>query len=167
MVADAEILKLFALLLVRFSGLVLTAPVLGSNNFPVMGKVGLVGLSAMIVTPSIAALDTPLSSSPLEFGIMAIGDLLIGMLLGLIMRLMFAAIPIGGPITGAMMIAYVTMGIMGRVVPQIHMFVIGFPITISLSLFVVAFATTFYIGFIDGMLGRMWRNVKTVIAAIS
>ncbi len=260
MVVDAEIFKLFALVLVRFTGLILTAPILGSNNFPIIGKVGLVGLSAMLVTPTLAALDTPITANPLEFGIMAIGDLLIGMLLGLVMTLMFAAIQIGGqvmdmqagfglmnvfnpafetqfpiygffffilavlyllvsgghilmiralastfenippgglalgsdnlrglmgmmstwgtamfydgfliaaPVAAAMMVAYVTMGIMGRVVPQIHMFVIGFPITIALSLFVVAFATSIYISFLDGMFGRMWRNVETAIGGMS
>ena len=95
MIVDAEIFKLFALVLVRFSGLILTAPILGSNNFPVIGKIGLVGLSAMVVTPTVAALDTTLASSPLEFGIMAIGDLMIGMLLGLVMTLMFAASDMG------------------------------------------------------------------------
>jgi flagellar biosynthetic protein FliR len=214
----------------------------------------------MLVTPTLAALDTPITANPLEFGMMAIGDLLIGMLLGLVMTLMFAAIQIGGqvmdmqagfglmnvfnpafetqfpiygffffilavlyllvsgghilmiralaltfesippgglalgsdnlrglmgmmstwgtamfydgfliaaPVAAAMMVAYVTMGIMGRVVPQIHMFVIGFPITIALSLFVVAFATSFYIRFLDGMFGRMWRNVETAISGMS
>ena len=98
MVVDAEILKLFALVLVRFTGLILTAPILGSNNFPIVGKIGLVGLSAMLVTPTLAALDTPIPAGPLEFGIMAIGDLLIGMILGLVMTLMFAAIQIGGQV---------------------------------------------------------------------
>jgi flagellar biosynthesis protein FliR len=31
---------------------------------------------------------------------------------------------IAAPVAGAMLIAYVTMGIMGRVIPQIHMFVV-------------------------------------------
>ena len=42
-----------------------------------------------------------------------------------------ASVLMAAPVAGAMMLAYVTMGIMGRAVPQLNLFVIGFPLTIA------------------------------------
>lgn len=252
MIAEIEILKLFLLVAVRFSGLVIAAPVLGSANFPVLGKIGLVGLSAFLVTPTLPSLEMPLPAGAFEFALMGAGELLIGLVIGLVMQLVFGAIqvagqvmdmqsgfglvnvfnpaletqfpifgfmlfilailylitsyghhvmlralvstfdriPVGGfapdisvmgqvsawgaimfydalliaaPVAAAMMLAYVTLGLMGRVVPQIHLFVVGFPLTIALSLLVVAFTIGLYLRLLDGMFTEMFRNVDRLI----
>lgn len=256
MILEIEIIKVFLLVLVRFSGLIVSAPILGSGNFPVMGKIGLAGLSAMLVTPTVAVLHQSLPSDPLEFALMAAGELLIGLLIGLVMMFVFAAIQVGGqvmdmqagfalmnvfnpametqfpifgffffilallylltlnghhmmiralvstfdhvplggfaphpdlmmvvagwgtaifydgvliaaPVAAAMLLAYASMGLMGRVVPQIHMFVVGFPLTIATSLLIVAFSTGIYLKFLDGMFGDMFRNVATLIRGMA
>lgn len=256
MILEVEIVKVFLLVLVRFSGLIVSAPILGSINFPVTGKIGLAGLSAIVVTPTVAALHQSLPSDPLEFALMAAGELLIGLLIGLVMMFVFAAIQVGGqvmdmqagfalmnvfnpametqfpifgffffilallylltlnghhmmiralvstfdhvplggfaphpdlmmvvagwgtaifydgvliaaPVAAAMLLAYASMGLMGRVVPQIHMFVVGFPLTIATSLLIVAFSTGIYLKFLDGMFGDMFRNVATLIRGMA
>lgn len=252
MVAEVEILKLFLLVMFRFAGLVFTAPILSSGNFPTIAKIGLIGMSAYVVTPTLPALGHPLPAEPLPFALTAAGELLIGMIIGLVMQLVFGAIqlagqvmdmqsgfglinvfnpaletqvplfgffyfilavlyllvtnghhlmiralvstfdriPIGGfapqtsvmgqvvawaglmfydailiaaPVAAAMMLAYVTMGLMGRVVPQIHLFVVGFPITIAISLIVVALTIGFYLRLLDDIFGDMFRNVDRLI----
>ena len=255
MVAEVEIVKVFLLVLTRFSGLFVSAPILGSNNFPIMAKIGLVGLIAMLFTPTIAALEQPLPAAPFEFALLAVGELLIGLIIGFVLTLVFSAIqvagqvmdmqsgfglmnvfnpaletqfpifgfflfilailyllildghhmmirglvstfdtiPLGGfspdaqllwvitswgslmyydavlisaPIAGAMMLAYITMGLMGRVVPQIHLFVVGFPITIATALLLFAFSTSIFIKFLDGMFLQMFKNVETLIGGL-
>ena len=252
MIFEVEVLKVFLLVMVRFSGLILTAPILGSNNVPILAKAGLAGLSAMLMTPTIAALEQPIPSGALDFGIMAGGEMLIGMAIGLVMTMLFAAIQIGGqiidmqsgfglmnvfnpaletqfpifgffffilailymliinghhtmiralaatfdhiplgglsphpdllfimagwgtamfydglmiaaPVAAAMLLAYITMGLMGKVVPQIHMFVVGFPITIATALLIVGLSTDLYIRFVDGMFKDTFNNVETLI----
>ncbi len=252
MIAEVEILKLFLLVAVRFSGLILSAPVLSSSNFPVLGKIGLIGLSAFVVTPTIASMDAPLPGEPLEFALMGAAELLIGLVIGLVMQFVFGAIqiagqimdmqsgfglinvfnpaletqfpifgffffilailylitsyghhlmiralvstfdrvPIGGfspdttvmgqvaawaglmfydalliaaPVAAAMTVAYITMGLMGRVVPQIHLFVVGFPLTIATALLVVALTIGLYLQLLDGMFTEMFRNVDRLI----
>ena len=253
--AEIEILKLFALVLVRVSGLVVTAPILSSANFPVMGKLGLAGLTAFCITPTLPALETPLPAEALPFALLAVGELLIGMVIGLVMQLLFAAIqvagqimdmqsgfglinvfnpaletqfpifgflffilavlyllvtyghhmiiralvstfdriPIGGfapdtpvlmqfagwgglmfydavllaaPVTAAMMLAYITMGLMGRVVPQINLFVIGFPLTIAISLIVVALSIGYYLDLLESLFTDTFRNVERIIPGL-
>jgi flagellar biosynthetic protein FliR len=250
--AEAEIFKLFLLVMVRVGGLFVTAPVLSSNNFPLMARAGMIALIAMLVTPTLPALRESLPAEPLPFGLLAIGELFIGVMLGFLMLMLFGAIqlagqimdlqtgfgmmnvfnpaletqfpifgfflfilavlyllvfgghrmmiwslcmtyqhiPIGGfvarpalmwevtrwgrdmfvdgimisaPVATAMLLAYATMGLLGRVVPQIQLFVVGFPITIATGLFITAFTIGAYIHFLDGMFARMFRNVDVLI----
>jgi flagellar biosynthesis protein FliR len=252
MVQEIEIVKLFMLVAIRISGLIVTAPVLGSNNFPAMAKVGLIGMTAYLVTPTLAALPEPIPAEGVPFAFMAAGELLIGMAMGLAMTIVFAAIqlagqimdmqsgfglmnvfnpaletqfpifgffyfivavlfllatyghhlmivglvssferiPVGGfnpdqgvfghmvslggamfydgvliaaPVAAAMMVAYMVMGIMGRVVPQIHLFVIGFPLTIATSLAIVAFSIGIYLGFLEVWFEGMFISVDRLI----
>lgn len=249
---EIEIFKVFALVLVRFAGLIVAAPVLGSANFPAMGKIALAALAAILVTPAVAVHEPPLPSEPLEFALIAVGEAAIGLLIGFVMTLVFAAIQIGGqvadmqsgfalmnvfnpaletqfpifgffffiiavlyllavdghhvmlramvstfdkiplggfvvrpallreagtwggvmfydgmliaaPVAGAMLLAYATMGLLGRVVPQIHLFVVGFPVTIALALLIVGLGIGVYVSILDGMFQRMFRNVATLI----
>lgn len=252
MLAEVEIVKVFLLVAIRFSGLMLTAPILGSANFPAMAKIGLIGTFSFLVTPTIDALDYALPGDALGFGLLGISELLIGLVIGLIMTITFAAIqvagqlmdmqsgfgmmnvfnpafetqfpifgffyfiiavlyllitnghhlmivalastfdtiPLGGlspdvglighiaswgtlmfydglliaaPVVAAMLLAYMTMGLMGRVVPQIHLFVIGFPLTIATALLVVGLTAEVYVNFLDSLFIQMFENVDMLV----
>lgn len=256
MVFEVEVFKVFALAMTRISGLLVAAPVLGSRTFPVRAKAGLAVLMAILVTPSIPALGETLPSDPFEYGILALGEVSIGLMMGLMLTLVFAAvqvagqvidmlsgfalmnvfnpaletqvpifgfflyilaalyllavdghhlmlralvgtfrgIPLGGfvarpallgavtswgtvmfvdglllaaPVAGALLLAYVTMGLMGRVVPQIHLFVIGFPITIALALFMMALFVGAYLRLLDGIFAGMFEGVEQAIRGMT
>lgn len=251
-VAEIEIFKLFLLVVARFGGLIASAPILGSGNIPVVAKVGLTGLSAMLITPLLPAMAEPLPAHDLAFALMASSEFLIGLAMGFVMTLVFGAIqvagqimdlqtgfgmvnvfnpaletqfpifgfflfilavlyllvlgghhvmlralaasyehiPVGGfvvrpallyevgrwgqalfvdglmvaaPVVTAMLLAYVTLGLLGRVIPQIHLLVVGFPITIATGLFLTAFMLGVYFQVLDGMFFRMFRNVETLM----
>lgn len=253
--AEIEIFKLFLLVMARVSGLIVIAPVLGSANFPLTAKLGLTAMTAMLLTPTLPALATPLPDADIAFSLMAVGEFLVGLTIGFLLTLMFSAIqlagqimdlqtgfgfmnvfnpafetqfpvfgfllfllavlylvvigghltmiralvatyehvPVGGfvvrpalllevsrlgrhmfidgviiaaPITTAMLLAYVTMGLLGRVVPQIHLFVVGFPITIATGLFLLAFSIGFYVYMLDGLYFRMFKNVEEFIPGL-
>jgi len=256
MVYEVEVFKVFLLVMARVSGLVVSAPVLGSGNFPVLGKIGLTGLTAILVTPSIAALHQTLPSDPLEFALMGASEVIIGLMMGFVMTLVFGAIQIGGqimdmqtgfgmmnifnpaletqfpifgfllfivavlvllatnghhmmlralvstfdkiplggltvqadlprqislwgsamfydglmiaaPVGAAMLVAYLIMGLVGRVVPQIQLFAVGFPVTIALGLFVVAISLDIYVDIVDGMFNQMFRDVSDMIRGMT
>lgn len=236
----------------RFGGLIVAAPVLGSANFPVMSKAGLTAMTAIIITPTLPALAQPLPEAPLALAALAVGELAIGLMIGFVLTLIFAAVQLGGqimdmqsgfgmmnvfnpaletqfpifgfflyivavlyllafgghrlmiwalyltyrdipvggfvarpelfrevanwgtamfvdgvmiaaPVTAAMLLAYVTMGLLGRVIPQIHLFVVGFPLTIATALLLVALLLGIYIQFLDGAFERSFRNVEILI----
>ncbi len=255
-VLEVELFKLFVLVLLRFSGLIVSAPILASRNFPVMAKVGLAALSSILVVPTLAPLEETLPAELMGFVLMASGEVLIGLLIGFVMTLVFATvqvagqivdmlsgfalmnvfnpaletqvpifgfflfvlaalyllvanghhlmilalvhtfevIPLGGfavhpellrevstwgrdmfydglliaaPAAGALMLAYLSMGILGRVVPQIHLFVVGFPVTIAVGLLTVALGLSIYAELLSGMFVRMFENVDTVIKGMA
>lgn len=256
MVFEVEVFKVFLLVLIRISGMFVSAPVLASSNFPVIAKAGLVALTAILITPTVPEFGTTLPDDPVAFGLLGAGELIIGLMMGFTMTLVFAAIqvagqlldmltgfalmnvfnpaletqvpifgfflyilaalyllvlnghhimikaiamsferiPLGGfmmdpallrevstwgrvmfydglmiaaPVAGALLLAYVTMGLLGRLVPQIHLFVVGFPLTIAMGLLLVAFSLSMYLNLLDDMFERMFRNVGTVMRGLS
>jgi flagellar biosynthetic protein FliR len=256
MLAEVELLKAFLLVLIRFSGLMVSAPVLSSRSFPAMARIGLVGMASLIVAPLLPLPATPLPSDAVAFAIAGGQELLVGLAIGFVMSLVFAAIqvagelmdmlagfsmmnvfnpamesqvpifgffyylvavlflfsfnghhvmiralvasfdsvPLGGlvlrpeafrdevmlwgvamfrdgfmiaaPMAGAMLLAYMTMGLLGRMVPQIHLFAVGFPITISIGLLVVAMSLQLYLGMLGGMFDRMFQNVSVFVGSM-
>ncbi len=253
---EIEVFKVFALVLARISGLVFAAPVLGSRNVPITAKIGLAAMTALLVTPSVAALKQPLPNEAIPFAMIGAGEVLIGLMMGFVMTIVFASIQVGGqimdmqtgfgminifnpalgtqfpilgfflfilavllllatnghhlmlraivstfdkiplggfvvrrellwevsrwgsamfydglmiaaPVAAAMLVAYAVMGLVGRVVPQVQLFVVGFPITIALSLFIVAISIEVYLSYLDGMFERMFRDVATMIHGMS
>lgn len=252
---EAEIFKLFLLVFVRVGGLLVSAPVLGSASYPNIAKIGFAGAIALLITPTIPALGVPLPSEGLPFAALAMGELVIGVLLGFVITLVFAAVQVGGqimdmqtgfgmmnifnpaletqfpvfgfflfvlavvymlafgwhhllikalagtyvtvplgqvvfrpelfleasrwgtgmfvdglmiaaPVGAAMVMAYMTLGLLGRVVPQIHLFVVGFPITLSIGLFLTAMMLGGYLRFLDGAFFRTFRDAETLVRGL-
>lgn len=256
MLFEAEVLKVFALVMVRVSGLVVTAPFLGSSSFPPTAKAGLIALTAVLITPTLPKLAQPLPADFLPFGVMALSEFATGALLGFVMTIVFAAVQLAGeivdmlsgfammnvfnpaletqvpifgffffivavlfllavdghhvmiralvstyrtvplgsfalhpqllrevstwggpmfrdalliasPATAALLVAYATMGILGRAVPQIHLFVVGFPITIAIGLIMVALILRIYVELLAGLFQETFRNVAVIIRGMS
>lgn len=256
MIYEVEVFKIFVLVLVRFTGLIVAAPVLGSRNFPVIAKAGLAALCAMLITPVLPVQPESVPDAYLPFALWGLNELLVGLAMGFVMTLAFAAIqvagqimdmltgfalvnvfnpametqvpifgffyfllaalyllvldghlimiehlaatfekiPLGGmvanpelinqvgswgsalfvdglliaaPLAGVLLLTYLTMGLMGRVVPQIHLFVVGFPLTVGMGLLVSAFLIQVYLGVINGMFDRMWEHVNELVLGLS
>ena len=253
--AEVEIFRLFFLVMLRFIGLIVAAPVIGSGNFPMRGKVALAFFAAMLVTPVMPVLETAIPEATWGYVAWGAGEFLIGIMMGFVMTLVFATIQLGGqlmdmqtgfgmmnvfnpametqfpiygfflfilavlylllvnghhlmlravllsfehvplggfvarpalfyevtrwgsamfsdglmiasPVVCAMLLAYITMGLLGRVVPQIHLFVVGFPITITTGLLLTALILSVYIDLLDKMFLDMFKHVETVMRSI-
>jgi flagellar biosynthetic protein FliR len=254
-VAEAEVFKLFLLVFARVSGLMVSAPVLGSATYPNTAKIGFSALIALLITPVLPPLQIPIPEDNLSFGLMAVGEAAVGALLGFVLTLVFAAVQVGGqimdlqtgfgmmnifnptfesqfpifgfflfliavlymlvfgwhhlmikalaatytdvpigavvfkpsvfleastwgtamfvdglmiaaPVAAAMVMAYATLGLLGRVVPQIQLFVIGFPITISIGLFLTGCMIGVYLQFLDGAFYRIFRDAQTLMRGL-
>ena len=89
-------LPVLALVLFRVTGVVLVAPVLGSPSIPVMARVFLSVLLALVFFPIVRAGAAPAEFSTGAFAVAAAGELGIGLLIGFAASLLFAAVQLGG-----------------------------------------------------------------------
>jgi len=64
---------------------------------------------------------------------------------GLLGRLFFIGLQIGAPLTVALLAANFAMGLIARSVPQVNIFIVGFPFTIGLGLLFLALGFPFFI----------------------
>ena len=251
-VYEAEVFKLFLLVFSRVTGLLVSAPVLGSSNYPNTAKIAFAALVSILITPTIPPLAAPLPQDGTVLALMGLAEAAVGVCMGLVLTLVFAAVQVGGqimdlqtgfgmmnifnptfesqfpvfgfvlfllavlymlafgwhhymirglvdtyrvvplggvvfrpevfleasrwghamfvdglmiaaPVAAAMVMAYATLGLLGRVVPQIQLFVIGFPITISLGLFLTGTMIGIYLKFLDGAFFRNFQGAEKLV----
>lgn len=93
-------LQVFLLLIIRASGLFLTAPVFSHSVFPRQMKVGLVILLAIVTMPTVAHLPIEPATSLADLAAMVLRELMVGLLIGFTFRLLFQAAELAGSLAG-------------------------------------------------------------------
>ena len=71
------------------------------------------------------------------------------------------------PVTFAILITNVGMGILARTMPQMNIFVIGIPMHLMIGMFMLAMVMPFYVLFLDVMFSGMYEGISTAIKLIS
>ena len=99
---DASQLLAFILVVIRVSGIVATAPIFGDVNIPTQIKAVITFALALILYPVIPSFAIPLNNVSFYLMLVA-GELLIGLVLGMIGRLLFAAVQLAGEMAGLQM----------------------------------------------------------------
>jgi len=244
--------KVFALVLIRITTFILMVPVFGSRMIPSVVKVSFAVMFALILTPLVKAPATGLPDDPLRFGILAAGEIMVGMVCGFILFLVFIGVqlageivdmqvgfgvanvihpgfetqvpligffqfllstlffltldghlrmiellafsfdkvPVGGfrydpallalisksfgdmfglavrvaaPALGALLLTMVSLGVIGRVVPQINLLIVGFPLTIAVGLAMIAVSIEIFFAVLQGTFDRMWHDIVVVL----
>jgi len=244
--------KLFSLVLVRVTAFMLMVPVFGSRMIPPVVKVSLSILLALLLTPLVKGPAVPLPDDPVRFGLLAGGEILIGLVCGFIMFLVFMSVQLAGqvvdmqmgfgvanvihpglqtqvpligffqfllatlffllldghlriielmafsfdkvpvagvaydssifamlvrsfgelfsvavrvaaPALGALLLTMASLGIVGRLVPQINLLIVGFPLTIAVGLITVAASINIFFVLLRGRFDQMWRDVLFVL----
>ena len=84
------------LVLARVLAMVQVAPLLSSGAIPQVGKIGLALFVAMVALPGVVAAGYPLPASGLQYGLLLVGEALLGVLLGFMVYLAFAALRLAG-----------------------------------------------------------------------
>lgn len=82
----------------RFAGMIFTAPIFGSRNYPIPMKIGLVFFSTLLVFPFVETTIAYDVSTFLAFGMLLINELMIGLFIGLILSVFFNFIYFSGDI---------------------------------------------------------------------
>ncbi len=101
---SADHLESFVLVLLRVSAMITVIPVISENTVPLRVKAGLSILISLIVFPLVSSQMPPTKNFHfLELIFLMIGEVLIGVTIGFVSRLVFAAIQMAGDIIGFQM----------------------------------------------------------------
>ncbi len=96
----AERMQAFLLVNFRISGLLLTAPILSRKSIPAIVKIGFGILLAILLLPVVMQHPLPLASSLVDLSVIGFKEVLIGVTLGLIFKLLFYATEMAGSFVG-------------------------------------------------------------------
>jgi len=91
---------IFVISLVRFTGFFINLPVFGETIVPLRVKAGLSGLCALLLLPHLSATQQLPELSILEYGLMVIKELVLGLTIGFIVLLTIDAFKFAGEIIG-------------------------------------------------------------------
>ena len=70
------------------------------------------------------------------------------------------------PVTFAILLTNVALGVLARTMPQLNIFVVGIPMQIVVGLFVLSILVPFYILFLDVLFNEMYGNVSMALRTI-
>lgn len=95
-----EQFQVFLVVLSRVAGFFSAIPVFSSGQTPTQIKVGLSVMIALVLFPIMAPLVPVLELTPVTFLLFIVAEVLLGMLLGLVTRLIFTAVEFGATMIG-------------------------------------------------------------------
>jgi flagellar biosynthetic protein FliR len=98
-----EQFQTFLVVTSRVAGFIAAIPVIVAAQTPVRIKVGLVFAISLVLFPIMADAVPKMSFAPLPFAMLIISELLLGLLLGLVSRLIFTAVEFGATVVGFQM----------------------------------------------------------------
>jgi flagellar biosynthesis protein FliR len=93
-------LELFLLVLIRCTGVLLTAPIIGHRALPAMVKVGLVILLSITVTATLPASSVEVATSLSTLILLVVRELIVGAIIGLFFSFIFYGIQLAGTAVG-------------------------------------------------------------------
>jgi flagellar biosynthetic protein FliR len=96
-------LKIFILILIRVSVVLFFFPLFGSQVIPSFIKVGLAMVLSFVFLPVVNIDPTLFPGTPIDGAILAVSELIMGLILGLTVNLFFAAIQLAGKMVGFQM----------------------------------------------------------------
>ena len=95
--------QFFILVLIRISAIVVICPVFGSRNVPPQVRIGLALFLSYLVYTTIGRTGFVIPKDLISYGMMAFGELLVGLVIGYVTTLIFAGVQLAGGIIGLQM----------------------------------------------------------------
>ncbi len=93
---------------------------------------------------------------------LAITDLMVNFTNGIFST----GVKIAMPVTFAILLTNVSLGILARTMPQLNIFVVGVPLQIIIGIFILALMLPFYILFLDVLFNEVYGNIAVVFKTI-
>ena len=71
------------------------------------------------------------------------------------------------PVTFAILLTNVGMGILARTMPQMNIFVVGIPLQLTIGSSMLSMILPFYILFLDVVFNEMYANISIALKALA
>ncbi len=78
-------------------------------------------------------------------------------------RIFVLAFQIASPVIAVLMFVYVTLGVLGRTVPQMNVFVVGFPFTITVGLLVLGFSLPMFVMLVKRVMENLQNDLFIIL----
>ena len=95
--------QIFFLIMLRISATIVFLPIFSSRNIPMIFKIGLALCVSFILFPILTSSKAPFIIEPVSFLIGIAGEIIIGVIIGLCVRLIFTAVQLSGQLVGFQM----------------------------------------------------------------
>ena len=96
-------IQAFFLIFLRVAAILFTAPIFNSRNIPVFFKAGLAFAVSFILFPMLDLGETPFRSEAVPFILGTVSEILIGIIIGISVRMIFTGIQLAGQLAGFQM----------------------------------------------------------------
>jgi flagellar biosynthetic protein FliR len=73
------------------------------------------------------------------------------------------AVQLAAPLLAALLLANIGLGIMARLVPQMNVFILSFPITIGVGMLILIGALPYYTGVLRSLFGQLSHSMRAVM----
>lgn len=94
---------MFLLIFLRVGAILLTVPIFGSKNIPILFKAGLSFAISLLLYPILNLDKFPVQLGALSFGLGVISEVILGTIIGLSVRMVFAGMQLAGQLVGFQM----------------------------------------------------------------
>ncbi|EOC0864866.1 flagellar biosynthetic protein FliR [Cronobacter muytjensii] len=176
--------------LLRVLALISTAPILSERAISIRVKIGLALLITIALAPNIPGSNVPIFS--LEGLWLGLQQILIGIAVGFTMQFAFAAVRTAGELIGLQMgLSFATffdpgsrlnmpvlarfidmlalnlaLGLLNRMAPQLTVFAIGFPLTLSIGIIVMAALMPLIAPFCEHLFAEIFHLLTDIVSEI-
>jgi len=96
-------------------------------------------------------------------GAVGLGMPALGMVLGFAGEVFVLALKVAAPVLGLVLLVNGCLGALAKLIPQLNVMVVGFPISVAAGLFVLAAAQPFTLRLLEGAFANLGRNLAAVI----
>jgi len=103
------------------------------------------------------------SFSVLPLGTMSISTSVTAGMMQVFATIFLAALKIGAPVVGAVFLTDVSLGILARTVPQLNVFVIGFPAKLTVGLLAVIFVLPVAVAVMSGLFSGLEHDLVRLL----
>lgn len=88
---------------------------------------------------------------------------LLNVFMNVVRDLFIIAAKIAGPLIATLLFTSVALGMIARTVPQMNVFIVGFPLQIGLGLFMIGMSMPLFSMIIENMAGLMEQNILSLL----